>query len=638
MFGTVSENSAKTATEHRRIAIVASELLGRAGTGGAGTADSLLAVALGRRGHPIDLIVASGRDIGDLSPEWTGIYDAAGVSIRVLERMPGIRPAYLAPTFEVYRALQELQPDVAIVNDWRGLGWAALRARQVGLDLARTAFIVHCHGPGRVLVEFARKVPDTLERFGEGITERASLELADAVVSPSEWLLDWLRSHRWPVPDTAKVIQYIRQSTALDESRAPSANGGPIRRLAFFGQLREGKGIRIYLGALNALASELGAGVEVLFLGSESKRWPSDRIMSSVPAGLRASTRIESNLTREAALDELRCPGTLAVMPSLLDNSPNTVSECIEHGIPFVATATGGIAELVAEEDRARVLCRPSVDDLADALRRAVTDSHFPSARPAGEPGESLRAWLELVESVEPARAQAGRRPLQVAVVAGGDRSLQHARRLAEHAELVEVEVTHGESRRSGLARTAAEWVVFLDEDDDPDDGMLDTLVAAQAATGADIVTAAVRLADEPEGLQLFLGDPGALGLVENQYGVIGLVRAPLALAAPAEDDEVDPDWPLFARLALDGARIVSIPEAISTHARAPGTVTDVPGPGLTVLEAFEGRHVEHLHDLPQLAATLAAALERSKSQIAGAQVAQQSDGLLRRAARKVRN
>jgi glycosyltransferase involved in cell wall biosynthesis len=636
MFGTVSGNSATRATENRRIAIVASELLGRAGTGGAGTADSLLAVALGRHGYRVDLIIASGRDIGKLTPKWTQIYESAGVNIRILDRMPGVRPRYLAPTFEVHRALCELQPDVAIVNDWRGLGWASLRARQAALNLTQTAFIVHCHGPGRVLVEFARKVPDTLERFGEGITERASLELADAVVSPSEWLLAWLRSHRWPVPDSAKVIQYVRQSAALAETPVPAANDTAIRRLAFFGQLREGKGIRIYLAALNALEPELVDSAEVLFLGSESKRWPPDRIVSSLPPRLRGSTRIEAHLTREAALDELRRPGTLAVMPSLLDNSPNTVAECIEHGIPFVSTATGGIAELVAEEDRARVLCPPTADDLAVALRRAVTDSHFRPARPAHEAGESLRAWLELIESVEAARPQARRLPKRVAVAASGEQSLERAQRLAQHTGLVEVDITHTESRRSALALTAAEWIVFLDEDDDPDDGLLDTLVAAQAATGADVITAAVRPSDDPGGIRLFLGDPGALGLVENQYGVIGLVRASLAAAELVDDDGVDPDWPLFARLALGGARIVSIPEAVSTHEGAPANVTDVPGPGLTVLEAFETSDAANLQDLPQLAATLAAALERSQFRSAAAQPSQERSGFLRRATRKV--
>src|SRR5207302_3026330 len=147
----------------------------RPGTGGAGTADSLLAVALGRRGHEVELLVASGRDIGALNSEWTRIYESSSVGIRVLEPLAGVRPSYLAPTLEVFNALRERPPEVAIVNDWRGLGYAAMRTRQLGRGFPDTAFVVHCHGPARVLAAFAQKVPDTLARFGEEIAERASI-------------------------------------------------------------------------------------------------------------------------------------------------------------------------------------------------------------------------------------------------------------------------------------------------------------------------------------------------------------------------------------------------------------------------------------------------------------------------------
>jgi len=623
MFATVSIDSTIGATENRRIAIVASELLGRAGTGGAGTADSLLAVALARRGHPVELIVASGREIGGLNPEWSQIYEAAGVKITVLDSRPGVTPSFLAPPLEVFDALVSSAPDVAIVNDWRGLGWAALRARDAGLALQNTAFVVHCHGPGRVLVEFARKVPDTLERFGEDVAERAAIGLADAVVSPSEWLLAWMRDHRWPVPSSARVIQYPRRSVVLDEVPLQAA-GGPLRRLAFFGQLREGKGIRIFLDALQRLDP-----IDVVFLGSASKRWPPEELTRHA-----RGARVLTDLTREEALAELRVPGTLAVMPSLLDNSPNTVSECVEHGIPFVSTDTGGIAELVAEADRPRVLCAPTAEALAEALSAAIAAADFPPAQAARDASESLHAWMNLVATVEAARPRPRRPVSRVAIVAVGDRSLDRARRLAEATTSVDVDVAHAPSRRAGLARTAAEWVVFLDEHDDPDDGLIDTLVTAQAATGADVVTAAVRPVGDPDAARLFLGDPGALGLAENHYGALGLVRASLAGPELADDDGADPDWLLFARLALGGARIASLPLSLSTLAGGVGKAGDVPGSGLAVLEAFEAPHVEPFHDLPQLLTTLAAALQYAADAPSASPVAQ--NGLLRRAARKV--
>jgi O-antigen biosynthesis protein len=591
----------------RRVTVVASELLGRPGTGGAGTADSLLAVALGRNGHDVRLLIATGRDAGPPSGEWARIYDSANVEIRRVDPLPNVEPSYLARPLEVFHALHDEPPDVVVTNDWRGLGYTALRSREAERALSDTAFVVQCHGPSRMLAEFAHKVPDRLARFGQEVTERASIQLADAVVSPSAWLLDWMRARQWPLPGSAAVIQYVRRSAALGEEPVRQPPSPEIRRVAFFGQLREGKGIRIFLAALERLDPQLLANREVVFLGRASRRWPATEIEDAVRSRV-ASVRVETDLDRDGAIGELLEPGTLAVMPSLLDNSPNTVSECIEHGVPFIATSTGGIPELIGEDDRARVLCEPNADDLAATLGGALTSDGFAPARPARDARESVEAWLALIDSIEPPARPHARPPARVSIVASGE-SVARAERLAQTTRSVEVDVVDASSRARGLERAAADWLVFLDDDDLPDDDFVDTLAAVQAATNADVVTAGVRVPDGS--LRLFLGDPRALGLVENQYGVVGLVRKDLVRWVPEDGD--DADWPLFARLALAGGRVVSLQQPLAAHLGRPGQASDVPGHGLTVLAAFE-EHGSELHDLPQLAATLAAANDRLAS------------------------
>jgi hypothetical protein len=162
--------------------------------------------------------------------------------------------------------------------------------------------------------------------------------------------------------------------------------------------------------------------------------------------------------------------------------------------------------------------------------------------------------------------------------------------------------------------------LLFIDEDDILDDALLDSLVAAQFATGADVVTAGVRPSDETEAVQLFLGDPGSLGLIENQYGVLGLVRRSLAARALAAGP-TESDWVLMARLAAAGAHFVSIPETLSEQAGRPASVALSPAEGLAVLEAFEQGDTEVLAGLPLLTATLAAA-------VAALEAARRSDGV----------
>jgi glycosyltransferase involved in cell wall biosynthesis len=574
----------------RRVTVVASEILGAPGAGGPATADSFLAIALGRHGHRVELLVAPGRDLGGLSPEWQSAYAAADVLVRPLTETASVSPSFLAPSAHVHAALRADPPDVVVADDWRALAYAALRARQLGMSFAETAFVLYCHGPARVFAAAGRKVPDTVARFGEEVAQRACVELAGALVSPSEWLATWLRDHRWPLHEPVRVIPNLWQSTALGEPAPQAPTGTPVRRLAFFGQLREGKGLGVFVDALRKLNPALLDGIEVVLLG-HSRRWTHPEIADALGGdvvGRLAALRVETGLDRTGALDELRRPGTLAVMPSLLENSPYAVAECIEHGVPFLAADVGGTPELVAAEDRARVLHPPTPDDFASALEQALrSESGVESARPARPPEDSLAAWLELIETVEPARRATGPVPQRVA---------------------------------HGLEQADAEWLVFVGEDDVPGDGLVDALVVAQAASGADVVTTAVRIGDE---VRLFLGDPGALGLVENQYGVLGLIRRSLL----TDDLVSDSPWVLFARLVVRGARIVSIPTPLAEHTGVPATAAE----RLAVLEAFESAPPEVLADLPQLSATLAAALERAQADGAAPMPKR---GLLRRALR----
>ena len=303
-----------------------------------------------------------------------------------------------------------------------GSAYAALRSRQLSVGLADTAFVIYCHGPGRALTGSARKVPDTLARFGEDVAERACIELADAVVSPSQWLLDWMRGNRWPVPDSAQSHPLPVAIRRARRKRSPSTGGFEPAAPTFFGQLREGKGIRVFVASLRRLDPNLLEGVELVFLGRETPRWTAERIQEALGREVAervSSIRFESRKDRSGALQELLLPGTLAVMPSLVDNSPYAVAECLEHGIPFVAARVGGVPELVLEEDHARVLCRPTADDLAAALTRALSGQ---SRLRSGSPRSS---WPGIARCL----ARASRSGFPRASAAGTERDPRLSRR-----------------------------------------------------------------------------------------------------------------------------------------------------------------------------------------------------------------
>lgn len=75
-----------------------------------------------------------------------------------------------------------------------------------------------------------------------------------------------------------------------------------------------------------------------------------------------------SSLGRDAALVYIKDPTRLVVIPSLTENYPGTVFECIEVGVAFIASSVGGIPEMIHPDDRDETLFRPMPHHLASKL------------------------------------------------------------------------------------------------------------------------------------------------------------------------------------------------------------------------------------------------------------------------------
>jgi transposase len=381
------------------------------------------------------------------------------------------------------------------------------------------------------------------------------------------------------------------------------------------------------VAALNRLEPKLLQSVEVAFLGGATKNWQPDYVAELISEGTRLALRglsFETGLRQQEALARLGRPGTLAVIPSLAENSPNVVYECLEAQIPFRASAAGGIGELVAEEDRARVLFEPTADGVAAALRRALADDGaLRPVRPAFQPEEVLQAWADVVAAEPPPTAPPRDRPGVDVVVheRGSEHALAGCLSAVEAQTYERVRVIRSagasvhEARIQGLRAGNAEWVVFLDEEDTPEADLVEVLVRAQAASGADVVSCAV----ESGGCEhFFAGEPGGSGLLANGYGMVALLRrsllGDLATAWPVVGDH---DWPLLARLNSSGARVVSVPQTLVRRAVRPGTLELEPSDAILVVEAFEHALPDQLRHLARLAAGLAA-VDRRQPQPSG--------------------
>ena len=571
-----------------RVAFVADELLGYAGNG-IGTTTTFVSLALARMGYGIEVLFAGSAPTRPVDPEWQRLYDEAGVRVRVVpEGTQPVEPGHFARMRDVEMALVADPPEVVIVQDLGAPAYTALRLRRLGLAFEQTSFVVFCHGTRRWITDVSRKVRVLPGAHAVSLLERASVELADAVVSPSQYLVDWMLGQGWELPSQTFVIPHVSRRGATDELPAGlRPESDRVDRIAFFGRLEERKGLRPFVAALNALEPELLARLEVEFIGRPTPAWSVERVKGLLSEQTGSALRgisFETTLDQHEALARLSRPGTLAVMPSFEENSPNTVYECLENGLPFIASNAAGIRELVAPEDHARVLFDPTVDGIAHALRHALADRYgVRPAQPAYDDAESLQRWDEVLAL--PAAREFGAKGVAVSMV-------------------------------------DPDWVVLQDDADVPEPGLVATLVRAQQVSGADVVTCGLFV----EGaVHLFPGEPRALGLLGNGYGTTALVRRSLL----ESDGAADARWPLFAKLSVAGAKIVSIPIPLVTSAAPPATLRTHPSEALRVLSSCEGALPQNVRFVAELATRLAAAETQRPSPVRGR-------GLARRAARRL--
>jgi glycosyltransferase involved in cell wall biosynthesis len=397
-----------------RICIVSAEIVGPHKNGGIGTAMTGLAETLAGHGLPVTILyTGSVWSVIDNFNWWRDKYAAIGIDFHALQARDTVKiggPLKLVgfPTpWLVYDFLRERSFDVIHFNDTIGEGFYCLAAKRLGIAFRDALLMVALHSPSQWVLELNSQLPDSILYAAFSYAERLSVQCADVLWAPSRYLVGWLRDQDFKLPavivnqqyvmptaqlfvaDRAKFSQHEALRDTLRPHRAPS-------EIVFFGRLEERKGIGLFCDALDVEGEFIAQrGISVTFLGKPVLRSgvSSDDYLKMRGQAWPFRWRIISDYGQQEAVAYLRNANALAVMPSPFDNSPCTIYEALSFGIPFIASRTGGIPELIAETDHARVLFDYSSPAIAAALRRAIADG-IECAQPALAPGTARRQWL----------------------------------------------------------------------------------------------------------------------------------------------------------------------------------------------------------------------------------------------------
>jgi glycosyltransferase involved in cell wall biosynthesis len=216
---------------------------------------------------------------------------------------------------------------------------------------------------------------DEFQRFSGGARVRLlrqardrALRRVDALVCPSSYLATL--ALRWGVPE--EIVTVVPNAAPPLTARLPEREDARARfdvegpTLAFAGRITRQKALEVALDALVRVE-----GVSLLVAG-EGPDLPDVRRQAS-ERGLDGRVRFVGSLGRDDVLALFRAADA-TLLSSSWENFPHTVVEALAVGTPVVATAVGGVPELVHDGENGLLVPVGDAGALADAVRRLVDE------------------------------------------------------------------------------------------------------------------------------------------------------------------------------------------------------------------------------------------------------------------------
>ena len=195
------------------------------------------------------------------------------------------------------------------------------------------------------------------------------------------------------IPNAAPSLPPLPALPEREAARTRFEIEGPA--LAFAGRITRQKALDVTLDALARVD-----GVSLIVAGDgpdlpEVRQAASDR-------GLDGRVRFLGALGRDDVLALFRAVDA-SVLSSSWENFPHTVVEALAVGTPVIATAVGGVPELVRDGENGLLVPAGDVEALAEAIRRLVTEPGLrermaEAAAPSVEHLDSERLYARVEE------------------------------------------------------------------------------------------------------------------------------------------------------------------------------------------------------------------------------------------------
>ncbi len=302
---------------------------------------------------------------------------------------------YLRLPFDVRREIRGFQPAAVVAAD-PYVGAAAWVGR--ALSGRRPRLIVEVHGDPKTFTRlYGSSARKALSPVADAVA-RWSLRRADATRALSDFTSSIVEEARGE-PATAAFPTYSDLSAFAEPPVEPVPEA---RTIVFVGALEPYKNVVGLAAAWRRVAGEL-PDARLTIVGKGSQQRVIDDLLRDLPGQVEHRPEVSPDGVAQA-FDEARA----LVLPSWPEGLGRVVIEAFARGRGVVATAAGGIVDLVDDGEQGLLIPPGDTDALVAALRRVLTEeglaaqlgaaAHERYAKWSSTPADFARAYRELVD------------------------------------------------------------------------------------------------------------------------------------------------------------------------------------------------------------------------------------------------
>jgi glycosyltransferase involved in cell wall biosynthesis/GT2 family glycosyltransferase len=288
--------------------------------------------------------------------------------------------------------------DIVYFQDWANVAFRTARAKRF-LRSPAPVLVTVLHGPSGWVRTGNKQYPEIPDDLHLDYIERYSALHSDFVVSPSRYMVEYLRGTGWSFQTDPVVLglPYL----APEKKPAPGTKAA-TKRLVFFGRLETRKGFPLFVSSLRLLFAQEPAALqgieEIVFLGDEQEPGAVDHVRGELSA-LQIPVLHVAGADSDAAQMYLgaNASDSLVVVPSLAENFPYAVIEASSvPRINLLCSRGGGVPEVFDACGEHR-LFEPYPAAFAGKLREYLLSPSLsaPAPVPAYDAAAANERWLQ---------------------------------------------------------------------------------------------------------------------------------------------------------------------------------------------------------------------------------------------------